>query len=155
MTVNLRQPDEATITIVTPSADTRQHPMGHPFDFNLAPQDGSPAVPVTPPPAPAKPHALNMAAPPPARSIPLGLTLRTGDVCPITGMWRCDPADDSGDTHSVYGGRVFPKVTVAEKRTLSLREKIRGKELGKSCIDATWTLLNYVDGNGRVIENNG
>jgi hypothetical protein len=93
ITVNLRQQEEATITVVTPSTDTQQHPMGHPFNFNLAPQDGGPAVPVAPP-VPVKPHASNSAAPPPSRTIPLGLSLHTGDTCPITGVWQCDPPDD-------------------------------------------------------------
>jgi hypothetical protein len=154
ITVNLRQKEEATITVVTPSADKQQHPMGHPFDFNLAPQDGGPAVPVAPP-APVKPHASNTAAPPPSRAVPLGLSLRTGDTCPITGMWRCEPSDDSGHTHSIYGGKTFPQVTVTEKRKLGFVEKKLGKQLSRSSIDATWTLVNYVDGNGRVIKDNG
>jgi hypothetical protein len=144
ITVNLRQQEEATITVVTPSADTQQHPMGHPFDFNLAPQDGGPAVPVAPP-APVKPHASNTAAPPPSRTIPLGLSLHTGDTCPITGMWQCDPPDDTGHTHSVYGGKTFPQVTVTEKRTLGAVEKLRGVKLSRSSVDATWTLVNYVE----------
>ena len=46
-TVNLRQADEATITVITPSDDKRKHPMGDPISFQLAPEDGSPAQPNT------------------------------------------------------------------------------------------------------------
>jgi hypothetical protein len=44
---------------------------------------------------------------------------------------------------------------VTEKRTLGAVEKLRGVKLSRSSVDATWTLVNYVDGNGRVIKNNG
>jgi ribosomal protein S19 len=60
-------------------------------------------------------------------------------------MWQCDPPDDTGHTHSVYGGKTFPQVTVTEKRTLGAVEKLRGVKLSRSSVDATWTLVNYVE----------
>lgn len=35
--VNLRDPNQATITVISPSNDTRRHPMGDPIDFGVAP----------------------------------------------------------------------------------------------------------------------
>lgn len=35
--VNLRDPNQATITVITPSTDKRKHPVGDPIDFGLAP----------------------------------------------------------------------------------------------------------------------
>lgn len=35
--VNLRDPNQATITVISPSNDTRRHPAGDPIDFGLAP----------------------------------------------------------------------------------------------------------------------
>lgn len=38
VTVNLRNPNSATITVISPANDKRRHPAGDPIDFGLAPQ---------------------------------------------------------------------------------------------------------------------
>jgi hypothetical protein len=151
--VNLRKKEEATITVITPSTDTRQHPMGHPFNFNLAPEDGSPAVPVAPP-VPAKPPRASIVSPttnpqpntPAAqpitsRTITLGTSLSTGDECTQSGMWRCSPPDaEAGAIHYFSAGRTFPTVNVI--RSLTALQKMRGLPSSEK-VAASWTLVSY------------
>jgi hypothetical protein len=143
MTVNLRQAGEVMITIVTPAGDTSTHPMGHPFNFNLAPEDGGPAVPVAPPP---KSQHSSSTAPVPARSdVPrqeaLGAKQSSGDICMQSGVWRCDPPDAvAGDTHALAAGRRLPLVR-RQKDASSI-----GKMLGGDKYDlapAVYTLISY------------
>jgi hypothetical protein len=148
VTVNLRQKEEATITVITPSPDKRQHPMGHPINFNLAPQDGSPAVPVTPPAAATQPHVSTIApAPMPvartaaSRTVALGARLSSGDECTQSGMWQCNPPDArAGNVHFIPAGRTFPVVRVV--RELGAWQKLRG-ETEQTNAPATWTLVSY------------
>jgi hypothetical protein len=151
VTVNMRQAEEATITVILPSNDARKHPMGHPFDFNLAPQDGGPAKSVAPPPQPNKPHA-SLAVPPVAvavqptpvatvRKVTIGTSLTTGDECSQSGMWRCSPPDaQAGNLHFIPAGRTFPMVRVA--RELGAWQKLRGVP-EQANVPATWTLVSY------------
>jgi hypothetical protein len=122
ITVNLRQSEEATITVVTPSEKK-------------------------PPPKPAKVAAPAKVAPPKAvrpaapRNVALGARLSSGDECNQSGMWKCDPPDaEAGAIHFLSAGRTLPKVTVA--RSLTKLQKIR-RHPSSEKIAANWTLVSY------------
>jgi hypothetical protein len=150
LTVNMRQAEEATITVILPGNDARKHPMGHPFDFNLAPQDGGPAKPVAPP-QPNKPHASLEAPVVPVavqpvptaiiRKVTIGASFASGDECSQSGIWRCNPPDaQAGNIHFIPAGRTFPNVRVT--RELGAWQKLRG-EPQQVNVPATWTLVSY------------
>ena len=142
ITVNLRQRDEATITVVTHSADTRKHIMGDPIDFDLAPWDGGLATSVAPAIATnnAKP-ATPVSRPAVTRTVALGTRLQTGDECPQSGMWQCDPPDAAhGAAHFIAAWRTLPQVTV--EHTLTAWQKLRG-DAAMERVSANWTLISY------------
>jgi hypothetical protein len=122
MAVNLRQHEEAMITVITPSSEIRQS-----APIRSAPPATTGVVPAT--------------TPQPIRTTAIGSRATSGDECPQAGMWRCDPPDlDSGDVHYIPAWRIFPPVKAA--RNLNTIQKLRGDQSwGK--IKAAWTLVSY------------
>jgi len=141
LTVNLRQKEEAMITVVTASNDNRPYIIADPIDFHLAHGRLAYTQPASVP-APqtiASPKQQSVAASAP--SVPIGTRLSHGNECPQSGIWRCDPPDaNAGPTHYIPAGRVLPQVKVA--RELSTLQKLRGESVQVS-VGANWTLMSY------------
>lgn len=124
VTVNLRQRDEATITVVSPpSAMPAKQLQARPAQ-TLA-QNKEPAI-------------IPLA---PLRTVALGTRLMSGTECTQSGMWRCEPADvQAGATHFITAGRRLPQVRVS--RELTSWQKVRG-ESSHDLVTATYTLVSY------------
>jgi hypothetical protein len=163
--VNLRDPNQATITVISPGNDKRKHPAGDPIDFGLAPVLSD--IPTVPEPAilanvepasvaatPGQPLPdnfdpdatipLEMAIPAlsaMAPAVPLGTTLNTGQTCPQSGIWRCTPADARyGADHPLRQGQALPYIQIQQNR--SLLQKVAGApELVQ--VGASWTLIAH------------
>jgi hypothetical protein len=165
--VNLRDPNQATITVITPSGDKRKHPAGDPVDFGLAatfsdwpappapgniaeanhPSPSASTLPGQPLPDDFDPDATippEMAIPvlsAMAPAVPLGTTRHTGQTCPQSGIWRCAPADARyGADHPLRQGQSLPSIQIQQNRSL-LQKMTGAPELVQ--VGASWTLIAH------------
>lgn len=77
----------------------------------------------------------------PARAVPLGTNVRTGDVCPASGWWRC------GETHALDGTRWFPRGSTLPAATLQVPVGMFGRSAGPEVIQrrSTWQLMRLAE----------
>ncbi len=77
----------------------------------------------------------------PAQAVPLGTNVRTGDVCPASGWWRC------GETHALDGTRWFPRGGTLPAATFQVPVGMFGRSAGPEVIQrrSTWQLMRLAE----------
>jgi hypothetical protein len=77
----------------------------------------------------------------PAQAVALGATVRTGEVCPVSGWWRC------GETHALDGTRWFPRGSSLPAATFQVPVGMFGRAAGPEVIQrrSTWQLMRAAE----------
>lgn len=88
----------------------------------------------------APPGPVTIAADTPADADPqvaVGTNVKTGDVCPVSGWWRC------GETHALDGTRWFPRGSALPAATFQMPAGMFGRSAGPDVIQrrSTWQLM--------------
>lgn len=92
----------------------------------------------------APPGPVNLAAEggaDPAPVVALGTNVRTGEVCPASGWWRC------GETHALDGTRWFPRGCTLPAATFQVPVGMFGRSAGPEVIQrrSTWQLMRLAE----------
>ena len=141
LTANLRQEEEATITVVTPSTDKRPYTLANPIDLHLSPSQLVYTQPVSISMPVGVPSVQQPDQPASVPTLAIGARHLSGEECRQSGMWRCDPPHhEHGDTHYIRAWSTFPQVHVARK--LNAMQKLRG-EAQHQKVTAHWILVSY------------
>jgi len=77
-------------------------------------------------------------------AIALGTNVRTGEVCPESGWWRC------GETHALDGTRWFPRGSTFPAATFQVPVGMFGRSAGPEVIQrrSTWQLMRHAEAEG-------
>lgn len=78
------------------------------------------------------------------QSAAVGTHVRTGDVCPTSGWWRC------GETHALDGTRWFPRGSTLPAATFQVPAGVFGRCAGPEVIQrrSTWQLMRQAEAEG-------
>jgi len=70
-----------------------------------------------------------------------GASVRTGEICPASGWWRC------GDTHALDGTRWFPRGSTLPAATLQVATGMFGRASKPEVIQrrSTWQLMRHAE----------
>jgi hypothetical protein len=95
----------------------------------------------------ASPGPVSATADTPADAGPavaLGTNVRTGEVCPASGWWRC------GETHALDGTRWFPRGSTLPAATFQVPVGVFGRSTGPEVIQrrSTWQLMRHAEAEG-------
>jgi hypothetical protein len=95
----------------------------------------------------APPGAVGAGTDTPADSAPavvLGTQVRTGDICPASGWWRC------GETHALDGTRWFPRGSTLPAATFQVPAGMFGRSAGPEVIQrrSVWQLMRHAEAEG-------
>jgi hypothetical protein len=76
-----------------------------------------------------------------AQAVALGTNVRTGEVCPASGWWRC------GETHALDGTRWFPRGSALPAATFQVTVGMFGRSAGPEVIQrrSTWQLMRLAE----------
>lgn len=77
----------------------------------------------------------------PVQAAVLGTSVRTGEVCPASGWWRC------GETHALDGTRWFPRGSTLPAATFQVPVGMFGRSAGPEVIQrrSTWQLMRLAE----------
>jgi hypothetical protein len=77
----------------------------------------------------------------PVQTLALGTNVRTGELCPASGWWRC------GETHALDGTRWFPRGSTLPPATFQVPVGIFGRSAGPEVIQrrSTWQLMRLAE----------
>jgi hypothetical protein len=77
----------------------------------------------------------------PVQVAALGTNVRTGEVCPASGWWRC------GETHALDGTRWFPRGSTLPAATFQVTVGMFGRSAGPEVIQrrSTWQLMRIAE----------
>jgi hypothetical protein len=92
----------------------------------------------------APPGPVNATADTPSDAGPtvvVGANVRTGEVCPASGWWRC------GETHALDGTRWFPRGSTMPAATFQVPAGMFGRSAGPEVIQrrSTWQLMRIAE----------
>jgi hypothetical protein len=92
----------------------------------------------------APPGPVTVAADMPAdilQTVALGTNVRTGEVCPASGWWRCD------ETNALDGTRWFPRGSTLPAATFQVPVGVFGRSAGPEVIQrrSTWQLMRLAE----------
>jgi hypothetical protein len=93
----------------------------------------------------APPGPVGVLADPPAdaggQAVVLGTNVRTGEVCPASGWWRC------GESHALDGTRWFPRGSTLPAATFQVPAGMFGRSAGPEVIQrrSSWQLMRLAD----------
>jgi hypothetical protein len=75
------------------------------------------------------------------QAVALGTNIRTGEVCPASGWWRC------GEAHALDGTRWFPRVSTLPAATFQVPVGMFGRSAGPEVIQrrSTWQLMRHAE----------
>lgn len=75
------------------------------------------------------------------RAVAPGASVRTGELCPASGWWRC------GDTHALDGTRWFPRGSTLPAATLQVATGMFGRSSKPEVIQrrSTWQLMRHAE----------
>jgi hypothetical protein len=95
----------------------------------------------------APPGAVSGAGGTPPEAVPaaaLGTNVRTGEVCPASGWWRCE------ETHALDGTRWFPRGSSLPAATFQVPPGVFGRSAGPEVIQrrSTWQLMRQAEAEG-------
>jgi hypothetical protein len=95
----------------------------------------------------APPGTVNAAADSAADGGPpvaVGTSVRTGEVCPVSGWWRC------GETNALDGTRWFPRGSTLPAATFQVPVGMFGRSAGPEVIQrrSTWQLMRQAEAEG-------
>jgi len=81
------------------------------------------------------------AAPLDGRKAPLGSYVRTGEVCPASGWWRCE------ESHALDGTRWFARGSLLPVATFQLPAGVFAKSAGPEVIQrrSMWQLVRHAE----------
>jgi hypothetical protein len=76
-----------------------------------------------------------------AKKVALGTSVRTGDMCPASGWWRC------GETNALDGTRWFPRGSALPAATFQVPVGVFGRSAGPEVIQrrSTWQLMRHAE----------
>jgi hypothetical protein len=76
-----------------------------------------------------------------AQAVALGTHVRTGEVCPASGWWRC------GEAHALDGTRWFPRGCTLPAATLQVSTGMFGRASKPDVIQrrSTWQLMRHAE----------
>jgi hypothetical protein len=76
-----------------------------------------------------------------ASVVAVGTNVKTGDVCPASGWWRC------GETHALDGTRWFPRGSTLPAATFQVPAGMFGRSAGPEVIQrrSTWQLMRQAE----------
>ncbi|KGF82067.1 hypothetical protein IA69_09065 [Massilia sp. JS1662] len=120
-----------------PSIEPSQPTTWRLVDKRLRPR--TPTLVALAPPGPVSVAAEDGAGPAPA--VGLGTSVRTGEVCPASGWWRC------GETHALDGTRWFPRGSTLPAATFQVSVGMFGRSAGPEVIQrrSTWQLMRLAE----------
>jgi hypothetical protein len=74
----------------------------------------------------------------------VGTNVRTGEVCPASGWWRC------GETHALDGTRWFPRGSTLPAATFQVPVGVFGRSAGPEVIQrrSSWQLMRHAEAEG-------
>jgi hypothetical protein len=77
-------------------------------------------------------------------AVALGTNVKTGEVCPASGWWRC------GETHALDGTRWFPRGSTLPAATFQIPAGMFGRSAGPEVIQrrSTWQLMRLAEAEG-------
>ena len=75
------------------------------------------------------------------QAVAVGMNIRTGEVCPASGWWRC------GETHALDGTRWFPRGSTLPAATFQVPVGVFGRSAGPEVIQrrSTWQLMRLAE----------
>jgi hypothetical protein len=75
------------------------------------------------------------------QAVAVGAGVRTGEVCPASGWWRC------GEAHALDGTRWFPRGSTLPPATLQVPGGMFGRSAGPAVIQrrSTWHLMRHAE----------
>jgi hypothetical protein len=78
------------------------------------------------------------------QAVAVGMNIRTGEVCPASGWWRC------GETHALDGTRWFPRGSTLPAATFQVPVGVFGRSAGPEVIQrrSTWQLMRHAEAEG-------
>jgi len=78
------------------------------------------------------------------QAVAVGTNVRTGEVCPASGWWRC------GETHALDGTRWFPRGSTLPAATFQVPVGMFGRSAGPEVIQrrSTWQLMRQAEAEG-------
>lgn len=120
-----------------PSIEPSQPTTWRLVDKRLRPR--APTLVALAPPGPAS--AATEGAADPAPAVALGTNVKTGEVCPASGWWRC------GETHALDGTRWFPRGSTLPAATFQVPVGMFGRSAGPEVIQrrSTWQLMRLAE----------
>jgi hypothetical protein len=120
-----------------PSIEPSQPTTWRLVDKRLRPR--TPTLVTLAPPGPAS-VALEREADPVQAAVP-GTNVRTGDICPASGWWRC------GEMHALDGTRWFPRGCTLPAATFQVSVGMFGRSAGPEVIQrrSTWQLMRLAE----------
>ena len=76
-----------------------------------------------------------------SRAVALGTDIRTGEVCPASGWWRC------AESHALDGTRWFPRGSTLPAATFKVPASMFGRSAGPEVIQrrSTWQLMRLAE----------
>lgn len=80
-----------------------------------------------------------------------GASVRTGEICPASGWWRC------GDTHALDGTRWFPRGSTLPAATLQVATGMFGRAARSEVIQrrSTWQLMRHAEAERVALADSG
>jgi hypothetical protein len=123
-----------------PSIEPSQLTTWKLLDKRLRPR--APTLVALAPPGPARVTSDTPAGASPV--VALGTDVRTGEVCPASGWWRC------GETHALDGTRWFPRGSALPAATFQVPVGVFGRSTGPEVIQrrSTWQLMRQAEAEG-------
>jgi len=120
-----------------PSIEPSQPTTWRLVDKRLRPR--APTLVTLAPPGPVSVALEGDAAP--VQAAALGTNVRTGEVCPASGWWRC------GETHALDGTRWFPRGSTLPAATFQVPVGMFGRSAGPEVIQrrSTWQLMRLAE----------
>jgi len=120
-----------------PSIEPSQPTTWRLVDKRLRPR--TPTLVALAPPGPVAVAAEGEAGP--AHAVALGTNVRTGEVCPTSGWWRC------GEVHALDGTRWFPRGSTFPAATFQVPVGMFGRSAGPEVIQrrSTWQLMRIAE----------
>ncbi|WP_440963201.1 T6SS immunity protein Tli4 family protein [Massilia sp. GER05] len=120
-----------------PSIEPSRPTMWRLVDKRLRPR--TPTLVTLAPPGPVGAALEDDAVHAPAAA--LGANVRTGEVCPASGWWRC------GETHALDGTRWFPRGSTLPAATFQIPVGVFGRSAGPEVIQrrSTWQLMRLAE----------
>jgi hypothetical protein len=123
-----------------PSIEPSQLTTWKLLDKRLRPR--APTLVALAPPGPARVTSDTPAGASPV--VALGTNVRTGEVCPASGWWRC------GETHALDGTRWFPRGSALPAATFQVPVGVFGRSTGPEVIQrrSMWQLMRQAEAEG-------